>query len=72
MSMTVSHSFAGEHIEDSGDEKPDAECDYSDIEHDGLALLQPSDERPARRNRVGTVDPIEGPATVKIPYGSVL
>jgi hypothetical protein len=31
--MAVSHSFAGEHVEDGGDEKADADCDHHEIEH---------------------------------------
>jgi hypothetical protein len=31
--MAVSHSFAGEHIEDSGDKKADADRDHCGIEH---------------------------------------
>jgi hypothetical protein len=31
--MAVSHSFAGEHVEDGGDEKTDADCDHHEIEH---------------------------------------
>jgi hypothetical protein len=31
--MAVSHSFAGEHVEDGGGEKPDAERDHHDIKH---------------------------------------
>jgi hypothetical protein len=33
--MTVSHSFAGEYIEDGGDEKADADRDHCSIEHGG-------------------------------------
>ena len=70
--MAVSHSFAGEHIEDRNDEKADAERDHHDIEHSGFAPFEPirSDTRLARRNRVGTARPIEDPAGVKIPDGS--
>jgi hypothetical protein len=31
--MAVSHSFAGEYVEDGGDEKADADCDHHEIEH---------------------------------------
>jgi hypothetical protein len=31
--MAVSHSFAGKHVEDGGDEKADANCDHHEIEH---------------------------------------
>jgi hypothetical protein len=31
--MAVSHSFAGEHVEDGGDEETDADCDHHEIEH---------------------------------------
>jgi hypothetical protein len=31
--MAVSHSFAGEHVEDGGGEKTDADCDHHEIEH---------------------------------------
>jgi hypothetical protein len=31
--MSLSHSFAGEHVEDGGDEKTDADCDHHEIEH---------------------------------------
>jgi hypothetical protein len=31
--MAVSHSFAGEHVEDGGDEKADAYCEHHEIEH---------------------------------------
>jgi hypothetical protein len=31
--MAVSHSFAGEHVEDRGDEKADADCEHQEIEH---------------------------------------
>jgi hypothetical protein len=31
--MAVSHSFAGEHVEDGGGEKGDADCDHHEIEH---------------------------------------
>jgi len=31
--MTVSHSFAGEHIEDGRRKEADANRDHSDIEH---------------------------------------
>jgi hypothetical protein len=31
--MAVSHSLAGEHIEDGGDEKADAKRDHRDIKH---------------------------------------
>jgi hypothetical protein len=33
--MAVSHSFAGKHIEDGGDEKADAERQHRDIKHGG-------------------------------------
>ena len=31
--MSLSHSFAGEHVEDGGDEKADADCEHHEIEH---------------------------------------
>jgi hypothetical protein len=31
--MSLSHSFAGEHVEDGGDEKADADWDHHEIEH---------------------------------------
>src|SRR6476620_6154257 len=33
--MAVSHSFAGEHVEDRSDEKGSAERDHHDIKHRG-------------------------------------
>jgi hypothetical protein len=35
--MAVSHSFAGEHIEDRGDEKAGAKRDHDRIKHGGFA-----------------------------------
>jgi hypothetical protein len=34
--MAVSHSFAGEHVEDRSDEEADADRNHHEIEHDGL------------------------------------
>ena len=34
-SSSISHSFAGEHIEDGGDEEADAERDHHEIKHGG-------------------------------------
>jgi len=31
--MAVSHSFAGEHVEDGRDEEADADCEHHEIEH---------------------------------------
>jgi hypothetical protein len=31
--MAVSHSFAGEHVEDGSGEKAGTDCDHHDIEH---------------------------------------
>jgi hypothetical protein len=31
--MAVSHSFAGKHVEERGDEEADADCDHDEIEH---------------------------------------
>jgi hypothetical protein len=52
--MALSHSFTGEHIEDRGDKKADANRDHPDIEHDGSAPFKPSDARRLAETRVRT------------------
>jgi hypothetical protein len=35
--MAVSHSFAGEHVEDGSDEEADADRNHHEIEHGGTS-----------------------------------
>jgi hypothetical protein len=53
--MAVSHSFAGEHVEDRSDEEADADRNHHEIEH---VTLLPSDHRRARLAEAGQNSPV--------------
>jgi hypothetical protein len=69
--MALSHSFAGEHIEDGGDEKADAEGDHSDIEHDGSAPSNHQTRGSSPTPASGPASLYKGPARVKFRDGSL-
>ena len=70
--MAASHSFAGKHVEDGGDEEADADHDHSDIEHSGLAPFQTIDAPDSPETESTQPGLIRDTASVKIRDASVL